>query len=176
MGYDVLNKTPLGGAKKYFDAQFSRDGRKVVASGMHGRGEYYAAVSTKCGNHVYAVVVVIDRTGGEFAYKIMGENELPYYYNAPQSVVDALTDNTDKTACAWRTAVFFRLHMAAKWDAVNTGDVVKFDRPINFGGVWGKHDTFRVVRKGNRHEFYAENYTGARFGITNYRAKAFVKI
>jgi hypothetical protein len=74
----------------------------VVAAKMV-RGVMYAAVRDRT-ESVFAVVILTERKGTALSYKVMGEDECPYYFDCPREVFNALTPTTDAYALKWRNA------------------------------------------------------------------------
>jgi hypothetical protein len=106
MGWTILNAKPAAGWKNHLDAVIaggSADMRwEVLASAVGADGNYYAAVERKRvpggSRKVYAVVGVIEGLG----YKLMSEEEHPYYYGAPADVLIKLEPTADPYALKWR--------------------------------------------------------------------------
>lgn len=66
------------------------------------RDTYVAAKSPKTGK-VQALVFVFSNRKGEGMYKIMGEEEGPFYYNCPQRILNKLTEPAPNLVAAeWR--------------------------------------------------------------------------
>jgi len=64
--------------------------------------EFYSAIRMKDGK-VYGVVTLCEDTGDEWiTFKKLYEEELPYYFNCPQSVLKLLDRTSDKNALLWR--------------------------------------------------------------------------
>lgn len=72
----------------------------LVHSAMVGRF-YYAALKSNNGS-IYAIVSITTLDKGEFSYKTMHENEGPYYYNCPNSVLKLLSPTNNEYALKWR--------------------------------------------------------------------------
>lgn len=102
MGWTVFQAPPKGGMEAAVLASISCFGeREIVASRMVGN-EVYAAVRLKdergAWGKVVGVVGVIDGLG----YKLMAEEEGPYYYGAPAEVLAALSPTDSPWAQKWR--------------------------------------------------------------------------
>lgn len=96
MGWTVFNSAPKGGMVEAVLQSMSDFGkREIVASARIGN-VVYAAVRDSDG--VGAAIGVIDGLG----YKLMAEEEGPYYYDAPAFVLDALSPTTAEFAVKWR--------------------------------------------------------------------------
>lgn len=96
MGQTVFRSMPRGGMLSAVLGAIAWDGREVKASRVVGN-VVYAAVRMPDGQ-VCGVVGVIDGLG----YKLMGEEEGPYYYDAPAEVLEALTPTAEPWALKWR--------------------------------------------------------------------------
>ena len=118
-------------------------------------GVFYAAVRTNATGEVWALVVLMRRTRGEFnfAYKDMDETVGPTAVDAPPAVLDALTPTTNDYALAWRercranlvrrTAVRHRLR------DVTEGVVIRMSSLLQFGnGLEAR--LFRCVERDGR--------------------------
>ena len=76
---------------------------EIVESATVGT-TFYAAVRVKETGETFGLVVLQERADGEYAYKAMGEDEGPYYFDCPVRVLDALTPTDNETANGWREA------------------------------------------------------------------------
>lgn len=98
MGWTVFNQMPKGGMQAAVLESISCFGdRDIVASAMVGN-VVYAAVRLRGGNKVSGVVGVIEG----FGYKLMAEEEGPYYYGAPAEVLEKLSPTDDPWCLKWR--------------------------------------------------------------------------
>lgn len=96
MGWTVFQAPPKVGMEAAVLASISDFGkREIVASNVAGDA-VYAAV--RVGDKVVGAVGVIDGLG----YKLMSEDEVPYYYAASDTVLDALTPTSSEWAKTWR--------------------------------------------------------------------------
>ena len=79
-------------------------GETVMLKGSMAGSVFYAAMQTTTQNgvDVWALVVLTGVNGGEFRYKEMTEDEHPYYFSCPISILNALTPTTNENANAWR--------------------------------------------------------------------------
>lgn len=73
----------------------------VIAQNAKGK-DFYAAVKNKETNHVFGLVVLIERHGNEIGYKEIYEESGPYYFNATKKVIEALSPTDSKYAIEWR--------------------------------------------------------------------------
>jgi hypothetical protein len=96
MGWTVFQAPPKGGMEAAVLASLSDFGkREIVASNRVGDA-VYAAV--RVGDQVVGAVGVIDGLG----YKLMSEDEVPYYYAASDEVLAALTPTSVAWSQTWR--------------------------------------------------------------------------
>jgi hypothetical protein len=121
----------------------------------HGTVEnvFYAAVRNRETREVRAFVALTRWVRGareNFGYKDMDETVHPYYYKAPEAVLDALTPTTHEEALAWRANCrryhdqrdFLRKHL-------NPGTQVRLTSTLRFKDG-SKRDTFTYARPGGR--------------------------
>jgi hypothetical protein len=66
---------------------------------------YFLAVSDKRTERVYAVVAIVERKGGNITYKLLSEDDGPFYYDCPNSVFSLLTTPRTENAGLWRFKV-----------------------------------------------------------------------
>lgn len=122
MGWTVLNAKPAAGWKAYLDASMAGGSAglnwKVLASAIGSDGNYYAAIERNDllggSRKVYAAIGLIEGNG----YKLMSEEEGPYYYAAPAEVLAKLEPTKDPLALKWRDQAF----PAAGWARELVGD------------------------------------------------------
>ena len=112
------------GLKSYFPSLFKRDvsvdrkseldyelftrwcdhdnAHELLKSSVVG-STYYAAARSQRGN-IYGLVVItqVDRKTGEFYYKDMSEDMLPYYFDCPLSILKLLSPTDNESALEWR--------------------------------------------------------------------------
>ena len=65
-------------------------------------GTIYAAVTHPKIDGVFALVVLIERRGGQFAYKDMDESMGPYESECPARILNKLTADANDYAREWR--------------------------------------------------------------------------
>lgn len=80
----------------------------VIDQSTRGR-EWYAIIQTKNGGdgftRYFCAVVLWSTKNGQFFYKSMGEDDMPYYFNAPRRILDKLDQlapNPEPRAAEWR--------------------------------------------------------------------------
>lgn len=109
MGATVFSSMPKGGMLSAVLRSMAWGGREVIASQLVG-GAVYAAV--RDGDKVVGVVGLIEG----LSYKLLSEEEGPYYYDAPPEVLDALTPTASPWAMKWREACAARAaENVARW-------------------------------------------------------------
>jgi len=96
MGWTVFQAPPQGGMQEAVLASLSDFGKREIVASAMVLGVVYAAV--RVGAKVVGAVGVIDGLG----YKLMSEEEGPYYYDCPAEVLDALSPTTAEFALKWR--------------------------------------------------------------------------
>ena len=62
----------------------------------------YFAVKSKKTGEVFTAVIPVERSGGDFSFKVMSEDMGPYYYGASRKVLDALTPTDMGYSKKWR--------------------------------------------------------------------------
>lgn len=76
---------------------------KVLEVKIVHRTQLYAAIQNKDGS-VFACIGLLRYSKGEwnFSYKLMSEEEHPYYYKCPKSILNKLTPTDNEYANDWR--------------------------------------------------------------------------
>ncbi|NJM50250.1 MAG: hypothetical protein HC843_04650 [Sphingomonadales bacterium] len=153
-GYKA-QKTP----KLYLDEQFTckRDNiaQTVLASTLHKRREYYAAVcshdkQTKR-SRIFAVVYLIKlmpsaSDGLYLGYKDMDETMGPYHYNCPSKILNMLSPTENESAKEWRAKCRENSKLTDQ-PTPKHDDIVKFAAPIKFNN--GREEQiFRTLKDG----------------------------
>lgn len=97
-----------------------------IASIAVSEGAGYVAIRDTRSGEVSAIVVLYDRdrARGEIGFKVMGEDEGPYYYGAPARVLKALSPTTDPRAIQWRETCRARSEKIAKLKGDLTGRTI----------------------------------------------------
>lgn len=131
---------------------------------------FYAAVRTATTGQVWAMVVLMQRTRGRanFGCKPMDETVGPIAYDAPATVLDALTPTDNEYAREWRQQC--RDILAQRADArqrqrtVTAGVVIQTAVPLRFGNGLDASRFECVGRSGRTLRWQAITDDGARFG------------
>lgn len=122
---------------------------EIAAIAVSG-GAGYVAIRDRATGEVSAIVVLYDRdrARGEIGFKVIGEDQGPYYYGAPARVLKALSPTTDPRAIEWREACKARNEKIARFKGDLTGRRISLwgqeytieGRAYNRGRSWqGRH-------------------------------------
>lgn len=114
-----------------------------------GQTPYYVAVQKDDGS-VWAGVCLTQRRGNEAMFKGMGEDEGPYYADAVAGkILPLLTATDNEYANEWREKVAQAVVAEKTKPKVKSGDVLKFEKPMEFtyGGfqqffIWVERNVF----------------------------------
>lgn len=63
---------------------------------------YYAAMKDTETGTIWGLVVLTDIYNGEFGYKDMSEDMLPYYFDCPKEIIKLLSPTNNEYANQWR--------------------------------------------------------------------------
>lgn len=63
---------------------------------------YYAAMKDTKTGEVWGLIVLTDICNGEFGYKDMSEDMMPYYFDCPKEIIDPLSPTDNEYAIKWR--------------------------------------------------------------------------
>ena len=100
---------------------------KIIKSRMVG-STYYAAVEDIETKQVFAVICLTSTNindGSNFGYKIMDESWEPFYYDCPKSILNLLTETTDKNALEWRRKCLEKQNKP-KLSDLEVGTIIRF--------------------------------------------------
>lgn len=129
---------------------FGRERNFTVHASGTVHGIFYAAVERQDDpGTVYGYVIKTQwapRDHFNFTYKDMSETCGPCYYEAPQSVLDALTPTESATALAWRDECAAHQAQRAALRGLHDGDQVTMFYPTKFTNG-DSLDTFTVTRR-----------------------------
>ena len=128
---------------------YGKDSAEVVAESSYG-SEFYAAIRRKDSNVVFGLVALIHQKGG-ICVKEMSSDMHPFYYNASNKVLNALTV-TDEDSLEWikksREHQVEKKKKKALFDKVKDGMTLKYKRAFTHKGVsW---QSVEVVNKRER--------------------------
>lgn len=159
--------------REYLDQQVASDHpdfprHEVLASSLHGKTEYYAAVRStdrETGKAViFALIALVsykprDPDGHTLGWKEMSENSGPYCFNCPDRILAMLDDTDNANALEWRQRC--RDHRVEKREASKAfidGTVIRFKMPLVFSGGIERQE-FTVEKHGRALRFRAEDGT-----------------
>ena len=140
--------------------------------------ETYGYSSDSLGRHVFAAVILTRRGGGEWCYKDMEESMGPCEAQAPQKLLDLLSETDREYALSWRERCLKNAALTGR--KVNHGDVIRFGEPLTFSDGT-ERDTFTVQRerfagaKRTTTYFLCEK-TGRACRISRFMQRAWVKV
>jgi hypothetical protein len=109
MGWDVTQVGANITTKKFIEHYIRRtyDGiyeavKIFEGKNVEGQKAFYVALRKLETGAIFACVFLTKRKNGQVAVKVMGEDEEPFYYEAPQSFIDVLTPPKTMTGAWWR--------------------------------------------------------------------------
>lgn len=158
-------------AKEVLD-RYTWSGNKAIkvvrGKRQYGETPYYVAVQKDDGS-VWAGVCLTQRRGDEAMFKTMGEDEGPYYADAVAGKILPLLTATDNAfANEWREKVAQAVVAEKAKPKVKAGDVLKFEKPMNFT-YGGEQDTLIWVERNVFEGFYSNR----KFKIPNWKLREF---
>jgi hypothetical protein len=109
MGWDVTQVGANITTKKFIEhyIRSTYDGiyeavKIFEGKNIGGQKAFYVALRKLETGAIFACVFLTKRKNGQVAVKVMGEDEEPFYYEAPQSFIDVLTPPKTMTGAWWR--------------------------------------------------------------------------
>ena len=109
MGWDVTKVGANITTKKFVDwyLKSTYDGIYETVKVFEGKNEngqkaFYVALRKLETGAVFACVLLTKRKNGQVAVKVMGEDEEPFYYEAPESFINVLTPPKTYSGATWR--------------------------------------------------------------------------
>lgn len=150
MGWTSTHREPGMTDREFFEGEFPttlRERGEILACATVGF-TFYAAVRNKVDGHVWALIILTQRTRDWFniTYKEMSEESGPGACAAPAAVLDALTPTSDTYANEWRRECRERLAKRAAARKVKPGTVIEFGRAFDFSGG-RSYSRFRFERR-----------------------------
>jgi hypothetical protein len=79
---------------------------------------------------IFGVVVKLLRDRGDWNYRIMSENEGPFFFDCPARILARLSENSDENSINWRQKCRERLALSRK--TIKDGSVITLQTPIRF--------------------------------------------
>lgn len=111
-------------------------GQNVVLQASKVGSVWYLAVQNNEKNIVWAGVCLVYRNNGDFGWKAMDETVLPYYFDAPASLLKKLTPTDHETSNKWRQTCFELIQ--EKKASKKANPIANGDR-FNVEGLFGKY-------------------------------------
>jgi hypothetical protein len=170
MGWTTYHRPKGETDREHFERELlARTGDEIVACASVNN-VFYAAVRTATTGEVWAMVVFMQRTRGyeNFGCKPMDETVGPIAYDAPATLLDALTPTDNEYAREWRQMC--RDNLAKRADArirqraVTVGVVIQTAVPLRFGNGLDASRFECTGRSGRTLRWRAITDDGTRFG------------
>jgi hypothetical protein len=164
MGWTGMQPPYHGDKKRWLEDEFNQTGElgtnpswKLTDISIRGNTAYgiYTIVRPDGRWHSAGMVILMQFSATEWAYKDMSEEMMPYYFDAPIKMLDKLDKMTPVSGNAkqWRdTCRAEKLKTKVK---VEDGSLLKFAKALNFGSF--KDDTFTLKKEGGKTFFIASN-------------------
>jgi len=171
MGWTGMQPPYHGDKKRWLEEEFNQAGtpswelHDISIRGNTAYGIYTHIREDKSWSSV-GMVILMSFSPTEWAYKEMAEEMMPYYYDAPISMIkklDALNPQVEGNARLWRDKCLEKMPKVK----VPDGLTIKFTRPLNFGTF--KDDTFTLKKDGRKTFFIASN--GAKCRIPKWQQR-----
>lgn len=146
MGWTALHKDSNVSIKSFFENEFTPNevvGCKVVNKTA------YIALKLADKTEVVGVVVLLDykpKLHFNFAYKVMDETMIPYYYDCPESIMNMLTETDNESAIQWRAFCKETTVKTKALKSLKVGDTIVFQNEFSFK-KYGKAKTFTLTDK-----------------------------
>jgi hypothetical protein len=138
----------------------------ILASNTVGRATYFAVRNAD--GSVRALVVLREKYGRSYLFKVIGEEQGPYYCEASQKVLSLLTDCADETSMDWRQKC--RATLAKKAEA--KANPFKVDDEFQYCG----HDYAVTEVLGRTGYIIRNTRNGKVYRLPNTRVKDCVRI
>lgn len=148
-------------------------GRRILACATI-RQVFYAAVEDEDRGEVWALVVLMrwnPRSSMNFTYKELDETCGPNEAHAPAKILDALTETTNTYALGWRERCRANLAAKAARPRVRAGQMVRFERPIEFTN--GDRCSALVLVERN---IMRDPLTDTRYRVSGWRERAYTLV
>jgi len=177
MGWTGMQPPYHGDKKRWLEEQFNQAGEvgtnpswTLTDLSIRGNTAYgiYTMVRPDGSWHSAGIVILMSFSADQWRYKDMTEEMMPYYYDAPISMIkklDALNPQVEGNARLWRDKC---LKQKAKV-SVPDGLTIRFTRPLDFRSF--KEDTFKIHKEGRKTFFIAGN--GMKCRITKWQDREY---
>lgn len=127
--------------KREIETIYSNAGKNTILQAAKVGSVWYLAVKINATGEVWAGVCVTHRHKGEWCYKDMDESMIPYYFDAPASLLKKLSPTTHEGATEWRKNVSEKI-AAKKAANAKTGAgsaLLNNGTWVNVEGMFGKY-------------------------------------
>lgn len=163
MGWTGMYPPSHGDKKRWLEDEFNQVGEvgtnpswKLTDISIKGNTAYAISTMTRVDGswHSMGMVILMSFSATEWRYKEMGEDMMPFYYDAPISMIkklDALNPQVEGNARLWRDKCLEKIPKVK----VPDGLTIRFTRPLNFGTF--KEDTFTLKKDGGKTFFITSN-------------------
>ena len=115
--------------------------RSIAAKGRYGNTYYYAIRYKPEGQDnfiVFGLVVLTSKRDGEICYKFVDETMGPCNYNAPQKVLNVLTDTDSDYANKWRDDCWLWHKTKREFNSLmKIGNSIKVLKDLPYKSAWG---------------------------------------
>lgn len=152
--YTTENVHTAKGVTEFFRKYHFSDKCKIVASNCKNN-VWYGAIEFdgENGKEVMASIIkysLRNDDGCNFFYKAMDETMHPYYYDASDKVMKALTKTDSTMANEWREKVRELKEKVKKGRGIKAGDIIKFsdNSTFHFSDGHNQDDLWVVCKKG----------------------------
>jgi hypothetical protein len=142
---------------------------KVVRGKRRGNETPYYVAVQKDDGQVWAGIVLTQRRGDELMMKPMAEDEGPYCHDAVAGkILPLLSPTENEYALAWREGVAQAVIKEKNQPKVKSGDVLKFDKPMEFN--YGGFKQFFIWKEKN---IFSDLDGRGRYKIPNWKLREF---
>lgn len=127
--------------KREIESIYANGGANTILQAAKVGSIWYLAVKINATGEVWAGVCKTSRYQGEWCYKDMDETMIPYYYDAPASLLKKLSPTTHEGAMQWRKNVSEKI-AAKKATNTKTGAgsaLLNNGTWVNVEGMFGKY-------------------------------------
>lgn len=115
---------------------YSNEGKNEILQMSKVSSVWYLAVKTLATGEVWAGVCLTKSSKGEWGYKAMSEDVIPYYFDAPKTLLDKLTETTYDSSIKWRKTC--REVIESKANAKKQMKIVEPGTVFDVTGLFGK--------------------------------------
>ncbi len=127
--------------KREIESIYSNAGKNTILQAAKVGNIWYLAVKINATGEVWAGVCKTSRHQGEWCYKDMDETMIPYYFDAPASLLKKLSPTTHEGATEWRKSCQERI-AAKKAANAKTGAgsaLLNNGTWVNIEGMFGQY-------------------------------------